>query len=136
MFNLATLWPKTKLLGFNPLVMAASALLEAAFQMFPAQFPTFELAMRSCVFINNANFKFYGQFVGGLLFKYLFFMKRETRERYEIQTSVKMDGCDLVAERSEQSSEIPVSVPQLGGDCELAVGCSSDGEDLKKPHLS
>ncbi|XP_065024112.1 cyclin-D6-1-like [Musa acuminata AAA Group] len=42
-----------KVLEFKPSVVAASALLSAAFEFFPVQFPAFRSALASCEFVNE-----------------------------------------------------------------------------------
>lgn len=42
-----------KMLTFKPSVVAAAALLSAAYEIFPVQFPAFRAAIFSCEFVNK-----------------------------------------------------------------------------------
>ncbi|XP_042420222.1 putative cyclin-D6-1 isoform X3 [Zingiber officinale] len=99
---------EVKMLRFKPSVLAAAALLAAAYELFPAQFPTFRAAVYSCDFVNID----------------------ELWECSHSMSSLSVDVCDAPA------SDTPVTV--FGRHCsssesEPVVGSSPEvGRELKK----
>ncbi|XP_074570782.1 cyclin-D6-1 [Curcuma longa] len=103
---------EVKMLGFKPSVVAAAALLAAAYELFPAQFPTFRAAVYSCEFVNED----------------------ELWECSHSMSNLTVDVCDVPA------SDTPVTV--FGRHCsssenEPVVGSSPDvGREMKKRRFS
>ncbi|KAM0952396.1 putative cyclin domain-containing protein [Dioscorea sansibarensis] len=105
-----------KLLEFKPSVIAASALISAAHELFPVQSPSFRSAIASSHFVNKEMLRECCAVMGGVV------------------EMMMMDGCDP---RLEMASSCGTPVTVLGQHCpssvsDLTVGSSSDGRDIKK----
>ncbi|KAJ8460213.1 hypothetical protein OPV22_033139 [Ensete ventricosum] len=107
-----------KVLEFKPSVVAASALLSAAYEFFPVQFPDFRSAVASCEFVNEEEL-------------------RECSSAMRIAT----DGCGgSAATGLVSSSNTPPTV--LGRLCSssesepVTIGSASDDRELKKRRIA
>ncbi|CAL9095939.1 unnamed protein product [Musa acuminata var. zebrina] len=110
-----------KMMEFQPSVVAASALLSAAYELFPIQYPAFRAAVSSCELVNNDKLLDCSSAMGDA-------------------EAAATDGCDDLAAMGMASSSLtPVTV--LGHHCssfesEPAAGSSSDVRELKKRRIS
>ncbi|XP_057960601.1 putative cyclin-D6-1 [Malania oleifera] len=78
-----------KLLEFKPSIIAASALLSAAYELFPLQFPCFQNSLAACEFVNKE------RLLGCL---------------GAMQGMAEMDGCDESTLDTVSNAKTPVSV--------------------------
>ncbi|KAJ8483742.1 hypothetical protein OPV22_016227 [Ensete ventricosum] len=110
-----------KMMEFQPSVVAASALLSAAYELFPVQYPTFRAVLSSCELVNKEKLLDCSSAMGDA-------------------EAAATDGCDdLAAMEMASSSLTPVTV--LSHHCssfesEAAAGSSSDVRELKKRRIS
>ncbi|KAJ3705139.1 hypothetical protein LUZ61_008844 [Rhynchospora tenuis] len=109
---------ETKMLEFKPSLISGAALLSAAHELFPAQFPAFELAISACKYVNKER---------------LWECCAVMAEISDAESAL----CDVAA---DSIADTPVTV--LGGaiytssESERTVGSSSDGLDRKKRRIS
>ncbi|XP_008793634.3 putative cyclin-D6-1 [Phoenix dactylifera] len=106
-----------KFLEFKPSAIAASALLAAAFELFPTHFPSFRSAVLSCEFVDEENLS----------------------ACCDAMLAVATDGggSDKAGKNPGSSSDSPVTVlGRRDSENGRAVGSSVDDRDAKKTHLA
>ncbi|WOL15086.1 hypothetical protein Cni_G23867 [Canna indica] len=106
-----------KMLEFKPSVLAAAALLSAAYELFPVQFPAFRAAVSSCEFVDKA----------------------KVWECSSAMCDAAAAATDICDDTTPMSSDTPVTVLGLhcsSSESEPAVRSSSDGRDMKKRRVS